>query len=1111
MINYKDSETSDMSDEIKNALRLARAFGGMAYEANNVANGYQFGGVPTTNMSAQPNPAAFVANPALSNASQPPVPPFNPTPVSGGMNALNTPMNHYDTQSMGYADGGVVSDHEIQELLDFPLGRYSEGGAVEEALEKTHGEHAIPFHQAIARSGYADGGPISDAEIQELLDFPLGRHGYATDGAVEGDVAFAPDDKQFEKSGSVMAEEAPPVMPEAEASLIQHSHSWEHLPLRPYGTRYNEETHNFNTPESKDIGFYGPVSVGDGDHVASEYSRGSDIGQYPSIAADMPEDLKVQALNAARFNAPVPEEADKFAYNKAAERKAAGRSPFYEPGKDPYPKWSPDQYWEKPAIMPNNTDALNIANKAVEAKPYGQFGLLPLTQDEKGVHYTPGAGSMVEFVKHAFTPKISPAEIAHGAYEMIKGIPKSVKRGVETAHRAWPVALGGEGTFDPNNPEDFAGAQDLAGLAMTGSIGGTKPAGALASGLSREAREPYSRVHNPAGFYSHAAESAHNLPQEVGTPQQFRSMLEKAGVKPEEFHWSGFDEKFKDQPKINRQDVVRHFEENMPQVEESLYGYNTDIEKSLNNIQAKIDALHEKYFRNSTEEEMSLKDFVAENSRLMQEKNEMYEHGLNMRQESRYSGPDYNMPGIENYREMVLHLPHEPDERSFWEWFDPKTQTSKKYAMEAEAKATAPEGAVINRQEFFSSPKYKSGHWDDPNPLVHLRMGERTGNDGERLFHLDELQSDWGQEGRKRGFSKGPIKKDELDFEAIPLEQIDPEMRERAEQWRMENNIPLEAPYYRHRLKGAENWNYSFKPLTKDEAHKIATSTTDEWSTYGIRNRAERNAISTAPYISSPDSKASTSWVDLGLKRALHEAARNNFDRMVWTPGEEHYKRWGTEGLKWTKNPDGGFSVQARQHLRPHEVESFLNPGEEDIVDAAYGVSNKDDLRDLVSEKLDHLNESEINKLVDRAWDRMQTEESGHTLPRKEGIEGFYNKQVPQQLSKIIKKIDPEAKIEMVPIKAAANDFVSGDMIMDNLPQTMNLSEAERTQWWRDLTQNEREALFDKFRQKDTMVPSVKMTPKLKEFFAKGAPAYKKGGYVSPKNQDALKIANRVR
>ena len=98
-------------------------------------------------------------------------------------------LNPYGTQQAANggrverAHGGHISEDEIQELLDFPLGHYAEGGAVEEALEKTHGEHAISLHQAIARSGYAEGGHVSDAEIQELLDFPLGN--YAEGGWIE--------------------------------------------------------------------------------------------------------------------------------------------------------------------------------------------------------------------------------------------------------------------------------------------------------------------------------------------------------------------------------------------------------------------------------------------------------------------------------------------------------------------------------------------------------------------------------------------------------------------------------------------------------------------------------------------------------------------------------------------------------------------------------------------------------------------------------------------------------------------------------------------------------------------------------------------------------------
>lgn len=119
------------------------------------------------------------------------------------------------------------------------------------------------------------------------------------------------------------------------------------LPLRPYEPRYNPKSGKLDAADRKDIGFYGPVKIGPG-KVASEYSADADIGQYPLIAADMPEHLKVQALNAARFDAQVPEEAAEFAYKKAKERISKKRSPFYEPGKDPYPEWSPEQHWEKP-------------------------------------------------------------------------------------------------------------------------------------------------------------------------------------------------------------------------------------------------------------------------------------------------------------------------------------------------------------------------------------------------------------------------------------------------------------------------------------------------------------------------------------------------------------------------------------------------------------------------------------------------------------------------------------------------------------------------------------------------------------------------------------------
>lgn len=139
--------------------------------------------------------------------------------------------------------------------------------------------------------------------------------------------------------------------PKILAELLMHSNDV--LPMRlPYGQRWNEATQRLDSPQRKGIGFYGPIQVGAPDNIASEYSAGSDIGDYPSVAPNMPRHLLAQTLTAARFGQPVPAPAADFAENAAKGRIANGRSPFWEQGKDPYPAWSPEQYWPRPKVMP---------------------------------------------------------------------------------------------------------------------------------------------------------------------------------------------------------------------------------------------------------------------------------------------------------------------------------------------------------------------------------------------------------------------------------------------------------------------------------------------------------------------------------------------------------------------------------------------------------------------------------------------------------------------------------------------------------------------------------------------------------------------------------------
>ena len=48
---------------------------------------------------------------------------------------------------------------------------------------------------------------------------------------------------------------------------------------------------------------------------------------------------------------------------------------------------------------------------------------------------------------------------------------------------------------------------------------------------------------------------------------------------------------------------------------------------------------------------------------------------------------------------------------------------------------------------------FKSSHFDEPNILVHLRMNTRVDAEGKKVLFLEEIQSDWGQKGKKEGFA----------------------------------------------------------------------------------------------------------------------------------------------------------------------------------------------------------------------------------------------------------------------------------------------------------------------------------------------------------------------
>ena len=93
--------------------------------------------------------------------------------------------------------------------------------------------------------------------------------------------------------------------------------------------------------------------------------------------------------------------------------------------------------------------------------------------------------------------------------------------------------------------------------------------------------DPTQRTLTDQGLYSHAADVVSRMPQAKGTPQQFKAMLLKQGVKPDELKWSGYDQKLGSKPVVTRDELRRHFTSGLPSVREKLlsddsYDYSTD-------------------------------------------------------------------------------------------------------------------------------------------------------------------------------------------------------------------------------------------------------------------------------------------------------------------------------------------------------------------------------------------------------------------------------------------------------------------------------------------------------------------------------------------------------
>lgn len=335
-------------------------------------------------------------------------------------------------------------------------------------------------------------------------------------------------------------------------------------------------------------------------------------------------------------------------------------------------------------------------------------------------------------------------------------------------------------------------------------------------------------------FFSRVDEAAQELPRTKGTGKEFMAELKKQpGVKKAELD----DRKLsslESAPKMTKEEFVKKLNEKpAPKIEETFKANPTDADldaRAMELIEKKAEEMTDdrigRWHRSNSYEWLDYKEGAVQylkdleyDKYLREAKRDIEENGGV--KFTKYEG--YKLPGGENYREILLRLP------------------SNRPSIEKMGRAEY--NAAIEAADKAGVKDYTSSHWDEPNVLAHMRVQDRVGPNGEKILHVEEIQSDWHQEGRKKGY------------------------RESAE--------PMD-PMKAQRMKDKIFERFDAGEITREQRNALL----DELSA-----KIDQGS-------KVPDAPFKKNWHELATKRIMDYAIQNGYDKVAITPGAEQASRY---------------------------------------------------------------------------------------------------------------------------------------------------------------------------------------------------------------------------
>jgi hypothetical protein len=406
------------------------------------------------------------------------------------------------------------------------------------------------------------------------------------------------------------------------------------------------------------------------------------------------------------------------------------------------------------------------------------------------------------------------------------------------------------------------------------------------------------------GFYSAAEQAALNLQRNKGSGQAFLNDLLKAeNVKKDELQWMGVDDFLKEKPNVTKQEVQDFISNNRVDVQEVRLG---EMPYEDPRGIAKRKEIFDKYEPEILRLSKAIDDpqsYASGNYvQLLNEYNRLQD-ARNIEADAAYMIPEprpskydkYQLPGGDNYREILLTMPPKSVTQQTWQVLKPDgTTTTGFFTSEEAARRDAGYigGTIRQAEPITMQTGYRSSHFSEPNILAHIRVNDRVDADGKKMLLIEEIQSDWHQAGREKGYNT-------------------PEKRA-AEQKKLDDLV-LERQQLLERQKQLEELASPYTSQGKD----APTNILDEWNSVSNklnRLQTEQNRLGrTFGDTGVPDAPFKDTWYQLALKRVLKHAADNGYERVGLTTGKQQADRFNlakqVDHIDYRRSPDGTFEL----------------------------------------------------------------------------------------------------------------------------------------------------------------------------------------------------------